>query len=1076
MALGHNRPMSDCVACGALLPADARFCPACGTAVDAPDTPAPEERKLATVLFVDIAGSTALGASQDPERTRAFLDRYYQAASDEITAAGGTVEKFIGDAVMAVFGVPAALEDHAERALHAALTIRRRLQEVFGEGFAVRIGVNTGEVVAGRAREGGSFVTGDAVNVAARLEQAAAPGEIFVGLRTAEAAKGAFEFGDRLVVEAKGKDGGVEAVPLVRALSLMRPRGVGALPSAFVGRERDLDLLLATYARVVQQREAHMVTLAANAGVGKTRLVRELWARLADETPEPLRRTGRCLPYGRGITYWALGEVLREQLGLLESDSPQTVRERLGDYELLGLALGLDIAPDLHPIEARDRLHDEWLRFVETLASDRPLVLLVEDIHWAEKPLLELIERILRDVRAPVLIIATGRPELLDAQPTWGGGVRNASTIWLEPLSRDDSARLLDALVGDALPERLRELVVEHAEGNPFFVEELIRTLIDHGLLEHEGGRWHVNDVPDAFEVPDSVHAVLAARIDLLPPDQKLALQAASVIGRTFWDGPVRALMEGEPNLELLEDRDFVRRRHDSSLAGHREYVVKHALTREVAYGSLPKARRARLHAAFAHWLEEAGDGRDEHAPLLAHHYAQAVDVEDADLAWAAAPEERRRLERSAAKWLRRAGVLAVGRYELADGISLLHRALELEPHPDNQAELWREIGRANALGFHGREFWEAMERSLDLTEEPRLRGATYAELAVQTATRSAMWNRAPDRAVVNTWIDHALELTEPETPARVKALSARGYWAVATSLDAAREAVSMAEGLGDPDLQALALGSLSLSAFYARRFEESHAAAAEAVALVPEISDPEAVSFGYESLVPVETMLGRIAEARASAARFDEAVQRLSPHHRLHGVALLAEVDELTGDWSAIDDASPRIERAVAANLGTPCVRNTRTLLICAVAHTIAGDRERAATLEERAESLEMEGYDDVFAAQRLRLALLKGDHDQAERLLRVNVASGGPVVWYWYSLPTLIARLDALIALGDSERVEAEAEPLLELHGTLLEPFAQRSVGHVRGNSALVEAAAARFESVQLSWHAEQTRLLLP
>jgi class 3 adenylate cyclase/tetratricopeptide (TPR) repeat protein len=1065
--------VSDCLACGAPLPADARFCPSCGAAVEGP-APAAEERKLATVLFVDVVGSTALGGSQDPERTRAMLDRYYKAASDEITAAGGTVEKFIGDAVMAVFGVPAALEDHAERALHAALATRRRVKEVFGEGLEVRIGVNTGEVVAGRAPGGGSFVTGDAVNVAARLEQAAAPGEILVGLRTAEAAKGAFEFGERLLVEAKGKEGGVGAAQLVRALSLMRPRGVGALRRAFVGRERDLDLLLATYARVVQQREPHMVTLAADAGVGKTRLVRELWALLADETPEPLRRTGRCLPYGRGITYWPLGEVLKEHLGLLESDSPETVRERLGEHEILGLALGLDVAPDLHPIQARDRFHDAWLRFLEALASDRPLVLLIEDIHWAEEPLLDLIERILREVRAPVLVIATGRPELLDARPAWGGGVRNASTIWLEPLSRHDSARLLDALVGEALPERLRDLVVDHAEGNPFFVEELVRTLIDRGLLEHRDGGWQVNDVPDDFEAPDSVHAVLAARIDLLPSDQKLALQAASVIGRTFWDGPLRALIDEEPDLELLEDRDFVRRSSGSSLAGHREYVVKHALTREVAYGSLPKGRRARLHAAFAGWLEETGEGRDEHVPLLAHHYGQAV--EDADLAWGNDPDELRRLERSAARWLRRAGELAVGRYELADGISLLHRALELAPDPDDQAELWREIGRANALGFHGREFWEAMERSLELTEEPRLRGATYAELAVQTATRSAMWRRRPDRAVVHKWIDQALELTEPETPARVKALSARGFWAAGVGVDAAREAVSTAERLGDPDLQALALGSLSLSTFTARRFEESHAAAAEAVALVPAISDPEAVSFGYESLVPVETMLGRFAEARAMAGRFDEAVQRLSPHHRMHGVAVRAELDELMGDWSAIDKALPRIERAVTANLGTPCIRNERTLLIGAAARTIAGDKEEAARLEERAASLAMEGYDEVLAAQRLRLALLRGERDEAERLLRFNVPTGGTGAWFWFSVPALPARLDALIALGDRDRVEDEAEPLLELHGTYLEPFAQRSIGHVRGDRGLVEAAMARFEAMQLPWHVEQTRALLP
>ncbi|MGH3032452.1 MAG: adenylate/guanylate cyclase domain-containing protein, partial [Gaiellaceae bacterium] len=339
--------MPDCAACGAALPAGARFCPACAEPVEAP---APsEERKLATVLFADLVGSTQLADGQDPERTRVLLDRFYEVMAAEVEAAGGTVEKFAGDAVMAAFGAPTAYEDHAERALHAALSMRRRLEELFGDELALRIGVNTGEVVVGRAREGGSFVTGDAVNVAARLEQAAAQGEILVGERTAAVARGAFEFAEPLRVEAKGKPGGVAARRLVRALSLMRPRGVGGLRRAFVGRESELDLLRATYGRAVAQGRPHLVTIMGEAGVGKTRLVREFWERLGDESPQPVRRTGRCLPYGRGITYWPLGEILKEHLGLLESDPADTVRARLGEREILGLALGLDIATGLHP-------------------------------------------------------------------------------------------------------------------------------------------------------------------------------------------------------------------------------------------------------------------------------------------------------------------------------------------------------------------------------------------------------------------------------------------------------------------------------------------------------------------------------------------------------------------------------------------------------------------------------------------------------------------------------------------------------------------------------------------------------
>ena len=603
--------------------------------------PTSDERKVATILFADLVGSTELASDEDPERVRALLERFYDAMRSEIQSSGGTVEKFAGDAVMAAFGAPAALEDHAERALHAALAMQRRLTQLFGDGLALRIGVNTGEIVVGRSREGSSFVSGDAVNVAARLEQAAGAGEILVGERTSAAVRGAFEFGDPSYVEAKGKPGGVAARRLVRALTLMRPRGVSGLKRAFVGREGELELLQATYNRVVGERRPHFVTVMGDAGVGKTRLVRELWERLGAESPEPLRRTGRCLPYGHGITYWALGEILREQLGLLENDPPEVARAKLGEHEILGLALGLEVAGDLHPLAARERLHEETVAFLEELAREQPLVVLVEDIHWAEEPLFDLLERILREVDGPLLLLATARSELLDHRPSWGGGRRNMTILGLEPLPGEAAGQLLDELLAADLPTAIREVVVSRAEGNPFFVEELVGSLIDAGVLQRENGGWRAGDLPPGYSVPDSIQGVLAARIDLLGEAQKAALQAAAVIGRVFWPGPVRDLTGGaEPDFPALEERDFVRRRAGTSLAGEREFAFKHALTREVAYSSLPKARRAHLHAEFAAWLERAGEARDQWAALLAHHYAEAARPEDADLAWTGAEDE----------------------------------------------------------------------------------------------------------------------------------------------------------------------------------------------------------------------------------------------------------------------------------------------------------------------------------------------------------------------------------------------------------------------------------------------------
>ena len=292
--------------------------------------PAREERKLVTIVFADLVGSTALAGGEDPERIRVRLERFYEAMSDEIERTGGTVEKFAGDAVMAVFGAPAALEDHAERALHAALAMQRRLDTLFDGELAMRIGVNTGDVVVGAARAGSGFVAGDAVNVSDRLQKAAEPGEILAGERTVAAVGGAFEFGERRVLDAKGKPEGLEARSVLRALTLARPRGAAGFERVFVGREAELELLLATYRRAVTQHEPHLVTLVGEPGIGKTTLVRELWELLAGEEPAPLRRTGRCLPYGDGITYWPVGEIVKEHFGILEGADEAEVRAQAG--------------------------------------------------------------------------------------------------------------------------------------------------------------------------------------------------------------------------------------------------------------------------------------------------------------------------------------------------------------------------------------------------------------------------------------------------------------------------------------------------------------------------------------------------------------------------------------------------------------------------------------------------------------------------------------------------------------------------------------------------------------------------
>ena len=1029
-----------------------------------------DERKLATVLFADLVGSTALADSEDPERVRVVLERFYDAMADEIERTGGTVEKFAGDAVMAVFGAPVALEDHAERALHAAFSMQRRLAQLHGD-LSLRIGVNTGEVVVGRAREGSSFVTGDAVNVSARLEQAAEPGEILAGERTVAAAGAAFEFGAHRDVAAKGKSTPVAARPVLRAHSLMRPRGIGELRSVFVGRETELDLLSAAYRRAVTGGEPHLVTIVGEPGVGKTTLVRELWTRLEREELPPLRRTGRCLPYGDGITYWPLGEVLKEHFGVLESDPPEQVLTRLAGRETLALALGLDMAGNLHPIDARERLHASVVEFVEELAAEAPLVMLVEDVHWAEDDLLELLERVVRDVRAPLVLLTTARPELFDRRADWGAGRRNAATIWLEPLPPESTSLLLNGLLSTELPTELGKLIVARAEGNPFFVEELVSALVEAGAIERHDGTWRVNAVSEMLSVPDSVHAVLAARMDRLAPTEKAALQAASVVGRTFWRGPVEYLLEGEtPDFGLLEERDFIRRRGDSTLAGETEYTIKHALTRDVAYSSIPKARRGRLHASFATWMIKNDRAKDEHASLLAYHLAEAARPADADLVWSEEPAKLERLRGDAVRWLRRAADLAWSRYEMEEAVRLLTTATELTDDEHERSLLWRAIGHAQALRYDGEAFWAAMERSLDGPLDTNERAEAYSRLAFETSIRSGMWSVRPGRDKIESWVARALELAEDGSIEATRALLARANAEPADASEQLLEFVTTAaEEIGDPDLLSFTFGARSHTAFEQLQFREAAAWIERRLQLAPEIDDPDSRCEVYESAVPVVATLGRFDDARRLAAEHWEIARRLSAHHRVHAASLRLEIDDAVGDWDALAGETPLVFDLVVKNLATPCVRNARDLLLGALAHVCLGDESRARDLEAEAASIAGEGHERELATPRLRMALVRGDAEAARAFVRLP-----PMRTFVWGSTVFGTLFDALVALREHERIEREA-PLFRQPGTVVEPFALRALGAARGDDELLAQADERFAALGLEWYRAQTERLL-
>jgi class 3 adenylate cyclase len=1035
--------VATCLHCSAPLSADAHFCATCAAPVE--PEPAVKERKLATVLFADLVGSTELGGSLDPEHTRDLLDRFYDAMAAEIALGGGTIEKFIGDAVVAVFGAPAAREDHAERALDAALSMRWRLRELFGERLALRIGVNTGEVVVGRPREGSSFVTGDPVNVAARLEQAANPGQILVGERTAAAVRSAFEFTEPTTVRAKGKPDGVVCRELVRMVSPTRPRGMG-LETAFVGREHELSLLLNELELCGRDRRPSCVSLVGEPGIGKSSLVREFRDRLPAGT---LFHLGRCVSYGRGVTYSPLATILRAHLGLRQGAALEAVLGRLVGREILGLTLGLDVGGDLDPRGAAERLRTEWVRLVDDLARAQPVVLVVEDLHWASEPLCDVLERLLTDVDGPLLLLVTSRPG--------EGGLKHVGpSSTLEPLTVEEAERVLHRLLGADLSDAARDLLVQRAEGNPFFLEELLSTLIDRGLLGREGGGWSLKGTPASLDLPDSVQALLAARVDLLPAAEKTALQAASVIGRRFTPPGLAALAAttaGET--ATLVERGFLRR--DSA-----ELVFKHALTWEVVYASVPRARRARLHAAFASWLE-ATSAVDEQAAALAHHYSQAVEPEIALLAWRGQEARLSELSTEALRWLRRAADLALGRFDIEEALALLRHAVELAPE---DVELWRGIAHANALRFDGEGYWDAMLKAVQLTSDPMVLGDLYSALAFQSTMRGAMWKRRPDVELVSGWITQALSLAAPNSRALARASLAKANWEDDVAL--CDRAIDIAEQLGDVELLSCGFGLRSGIALVLSEYATAQDWAQRQLALAPLSTDPDQLALIHWQSSVTELAAGRLEQAEAHARRHDEIAARLSPHHAVHAISNVLSVDEAVGHWEQIHARQPRVERAVAENTETPCVEDACLLLLCAEACAELGLSAEANRLEEEARALGFEGYGHSLDPLYARLALLRGSLDEVTTLLEQ------PADWLWVNYSHArgaTARLEALVALGRTDDVEVLATRLCQ-PGSYLEPFALRAFGLVRRDGALMAQAVERFDAMGLDWHAAKTR----
>ena len=721
--------MIRCPSCGEENPDRARFCLNCATPLAVAERPA-EVRKTVTIVFADVVGSTSRGEQTDPESTRRMLSRYFDAVRRVIERHGGSVEKFIGDAVMAVFGIPTLHEDDALRAVRAAHEMRSAVellnQELASASWppiALRTGVNTGEVVAGEGTQGHTMVTGDAVNVAARLEQAAGPGEIVLGPATYRLVRQAVEAEPMPALELKGKAEPMEAYRLV---SVGEAGPLRRHDTPLVGRRRELRLLSEAFDRANDERSCHLFTLLGTAGVGKSRLVHEFLGAMR-ERAQVLR--ARCLPYGEGITFWPVIELAQAAAGIGLNESPATAVEKLRAV--------LDQVPDRDPILDRVcptiGLSDQvvpteetfwgFRKFLEAVATRQPLIAVVDDLHWAEPTMLDLIDHIADWSReAPILLLAIARPELLDVRPHWGGGKLNATTILLEPLGAEDSVQLIGNLVEDAsLAETVQRRIGETAEGNPLFVEELVAMLVDQGVLRREGEQWQAAEDLRSITVPPSISALVAARLDHLQPLERDLIGRASVVGKTFQRAAVAELSPPERRSDLasrlmtLVRKELVRPDR-SATSGDEAFRFRHLLVRDAAYESLTKEQRADLHARFADWLERiSGERMMEYQEVLGYHLEQAYRYR-AELGLT--DELTGALRDRAASHLRAAGMRARGRLDAHAARSLLARTVPLESELADSVELLLVVADSSGLIGEFSVATHAYEQARELAEQ----------------------------------------------------------------------------------------------------------------------------------------------------------------------------------------------------------------------------------------------------------------------------------------------------------------------------------------------------------------------
>ncbi|MEA2022654.1 MAG: AAA family ATPase [Actinomycetota bacterium] len=849
------------------------------------------ERKLATVLFVDLTGATGLGERLDAESLKDVLGAFLDAMTEEIHDLGGTVGKYIGDAIMAIFGVPVAHDDDPIRALRCAQRMGSRLKQLNASlaashdvSLEMRIGINTGELLVTPGASIDGALHGDVLNVAARLEQSAQPGKILVSERTVRSSRG-FGFEDVGMLQLRGREQPLHVFELAGLIESDRSRH--SLTSApLVGRDNERAVLMSLFERAVLDGQPHLVTVYGAAGLGKTRLVDEFVASLETFQPTPTVLRGRCFPYGEDHAYGAMIQILKTHAGLLDDDPPdlkltkirKTVDELLASERgadhgrvaaVLAFASGInDPTCDLRglsPRQIRAEIVGAWRSFFTAMARHSPIVVIIEDMHWADRVLLDLLEELEDRIAGPAMFLCPTRPELTDLRPGWGGGRRRFSSLLLDPLTTAESNMLLDlVLENSALPEGLRRDIMNRAEGNPFFIEEILRRLADEGSIVRSEGVWHAADAIDDVDMPDTVQAVIAARIDLLAPDEKRALQCAAVIGRVFWTGVLGTLLAAPPDdvthvLDRLEDRELVIACFGSTLGNEREYLFKHGLTRDVAYESLGRKERTSLHRRAAEWIEKtAADRRSEVIDVLAYHLYQAHQGASADNS--VSPPDLEVSRKRAFEALIQASDESTRRTALDIAKRQAHEAVELAATTEEKQRAEEALGLAYFFGYEGDEAWMHLRRSIDLLVETRPNDQRdIARLCARTLETPIRWpgtmQSVPSEETVSRYLDLGFDhVGDGDSVERARLLTVKAFWQHAfprsmtqraepivsaeDSLRAGTEAAEMAARLGRPDLESGALDGVAANDIPEGRYGRAREVTERRLELAPHIDD----------------------------------------------------------------------------------------------------------------------------------------------------------------------------------------------------------------------------------------------